>query len=74
MNEMAVEVINNNNKDKIPTTTDLAMTNSTNSSQNQTKPPFDIKQPLAIWPTYLCTIILGIQFLERLSFYFLKCF
>ncbi|KAF7640268.1 hypothetical protein Mgra_00000096 [Meloidogyne graminicola] len=46
------------------------MTISTNSSQNQTK--IKTKQSLNNWPTFLCSIIFGIQFLEKLSFYFFK--
>ncbi|CAK5075023.1 unnamed protein product [Meloidogyne enterolobii] len=69
---MAAEIINKETEKPHNNLVDSTMTNSSNSIKSQTKPPFELKQPLAVWPIKLSLIIFGIQFLERFSFYFLK--
>ncbi|CAK5029889.1 unnamed protein product [Meloidogyne enterolobii] len=69
---MAAEIINKETEKTNNNLVDSTMTNSSNSIKSQTKPPFELKQPLAVWPLKLSLIIFGIQFLERFSFYFLK--
>jgi len=70
---MAAEIINKETEKTNNNLVDSTMTNSSNSIKSHTKPPFELKQPLAVWPLKLSLIIFGIQFLERFSFYFLKC-